>query len=87
MGEDASLVMALFNPNNYPHLENHLGYNLNNLGKTYRSAHILASRNTESSVNISLMMEGKTGKFKELPKKEDRDSLEKVYSYIKQKNL
>lgn len=87
MGEDATMVLALFNPYNYPHLGNHLGYDIKPFNKTYRSAHILASRNTESNVNISLMLEGKTGNFMELPKPEDRDKLEKVYKYVKQKRL
>jgi replicative DNA helicase len=66
LGEDASLVIALFNPTLYPHIKKHLGYDLKAIGKGYRSAHILASRNTESGVNIGLNMIGETGKFTEL---------------------
>lgn len=63
---DASMVIALFNPTLYPHLETHLGYDILKIGKGYRSVHILASRNTETGVNISLNMEGKNGSFEEL---------------------
>jgi replicative DNA helicase len=66
LGEDASLVMALFNPTLYPHIKTHLGYDLTEIGKGYRSAHILASRNTESGVNLALNLEGQTGRFEEL---------------------
>jgi hypothetical protein len=68
LGEDASLVIALFNPTLYSHIKKHLGYDLKEIGKGYRSAHILASRNTESGVNIGLDMLGQTGRFVELEK-------------------
>lgn len=87
LGEDCSMAIALFNPTMYPHLERHLNYDLNLLGKSYRSAHILASRNTESGVNISLLLEGKTGNFKELPKANDHDNLVRAYDYVKAKGL
>lgn len=87
LAEDASLVIAPFNPTVYPHLERHLGYDLTSLGRSYRSVHILASRNTESNVNISFVIEGKTGNFKELPKVKDDDDLKKVYKYVKEKGL
>lgn len=66
--EDASMVIAIFNAGLYPHIEKHLGYNIKEIGKGYRSLHILASRNTESGVNIGLHLEGETGRFSELPK-------------------
>lgn len=67
-GEDASLVIALFDAGRYPHIKKHLGYDLSKVGKGYRSAHILASRNTETGVNISLKLYGQTGLFEELEK-------------------
>ena len=87
LGEDCTMAVAIFSPTNYPHLERHLKYDLPKIGKSYRSAHILASRNTESNVNIAFLMEGKTGNFKELPKAGDTEHLEKVYEYVKNKNL
>lgn len=66
LGEDASMAIALFNPTLYSHIRKHLGFDLKKIGKGYRSAHILASRNTESGVNIALNLEGATGKFNEL---------------------
>jgi len=66
LSEDASIVMALFNPTLYPHIRTHLDQDLAEIGKGYRSAHILASRNTESGVNLALKLEGETGRFEEL---------------------
>ena len=85
-GADASLVLGLFNPTLLPHLRTHLGYDLIKIGKSYRSLHILASRNTETGVNLSLMMEGKTGMFRELPKNDDNERLNEVYEYVQKFN-
>ena len=68
MSEDASVVIALFNPTLYPHIKNHLGYNLAKIGKGYRSLHILANRHGITGVNISLNLEGNTGVCTELEK-------------------
>lgn len=68
MSEDASVVIALFNPTLYPHIKKHLGYDLSKIGNGYRSLHILANRHGISGANISLDLEGNTGICKELPK-------------------
>jgi len=82
LAEDASLVMALFNPTLLPHLRKHKQYDLKKIGKGYRSLHILASRNTPTGVSVSLLLEGKTGNFKELPNNDEMSKLEKVYEYV-----
>jgi replicative DNA helicase len=87
LSEDASLVLGLFNPTKYRHLDRHMGYDLNAIGKSYRSIHVLAARNTEADVSIAALLEGKTGRFKELPKPSDGNSLEKVYEYVEEKGL
>ncbi len=79
--EDASMVIALFNPVLYSHIDTHLGYNIRKLDKGYRSAHILASRNTETGVNISFYMEGKNGIFRELKPKDTMK--EEDYNIVK----
>jgi replicative DNA helicase len=86
LGEDASMVIGLFNPAPYKHLQEHLGYNLTKIGKNYRSIHVLASRNTEANVSVSVLLEGKTGKMKELPRPSSLE-LERVYKYIEKKEL
>jgi replicative DNA helicase len=87
LSEDASLVMGIFNPTQHKHLERHLNYDLNGIGKSYRSIHVLASRNTEANVSISAIIEGKTGRFKELPRPHEQEALNKVYEYVEQKGL
>lgn len=82
ISEDASLVMALFNPTLLPHLRKHKNYDLKKIGKGYRSLHILASRNTPTGVSVSLLIEGKTGNFKELPNSDENNKLEQVYEYV-----
>ena len=68
MSEDASVVLGLFNATLYPHIKNHLGYNLDTIGKGYRSLHILANRHGITGANISYNLEGNTGICTELPK-------------------
>jgi len=67
LAEDATIVLALFNPTVFSHLERHNGYQITQIGKSYRSLHILASRNTIADVTVSLSINGKTGDFVELP--------------------
>ena len=81
------MVIGLFNPSNYTHLQRHLGYDLLRLGKSYRSIHILASRNTEANVSVSVILEGKTGKMRELPLPQDEFNLNQVYKYVENKRL
>jgi hypothetical protein len=65
--EDASMVLAMFNPTLYPHIKKHLSYDLSKIGKSYRSLHILDSRNTESNVNLGILLTGENGFISELP--------------------
>ncbi len=68
LAEDASVVLALFNPILYPHIKRHLGYDLAQIGNGYRSLHILANRHGISGANLSFNLEGNTGICAELPK-------------------
>lgn len=85
--EDASLVIALNHPTKYKHLSRHLGYDIDAIGKSYRSVHVLANRNGEADVSIATLLEGKTGKFSELPRPSDEHELKKVYEYVEEKGL
>jgi len=67
LAEDASMLIAMFNPTLYTHIKKHLSYDLTKLGKSYRSLHILDSRNTESNVNLGIMLMGENGFISELP--------------------
>jgi hypothetical protein len=81
--EDANLVIAIFNPSVYKHIHQHLNYDIDRLGKYYRSVHILQSRETECFVNEGLFFLGEIGNFTELPEASNLQSLEKFYNYIK----
>lgn len=70
MAEDADMVIALFNAHLYPHLDTHKDYVLEYAENCYRSWHLLASRHTLAPASKALVMAGKTGFFKELPKPE-----------------
>lgn len=67
LAEDSSLVIGLFNPAIYPHLNKHLGYNLNKLQRFYRSAHILANRHGASPANYALFFDPIPKTFYEIP--------------------
>ena len=79
LAEDASIVFALFNPTTLPHLDKYDGYDLKKIGKSFRSLHIIASRNTMSDVSVALTIDGKTGNFTELPKSRDELQMSKLY--------
>jgi len=66
LGETADIVIALFNPNTYTHLDRHLGYELKHFDRGYRSVHVILSRYTPSPINKSLFFNAKTGRFIEL---------------------
>ena len=85
--EDANLVIGILNPNLYPNLSYHLDYKLEDWGNSYRSIHIVASRNVEGDINLSVILEGKTGRIKELPKASDAEGLNKMKKYMEEKGL
>jgi KaiC/GvpD/RAD55 family RecA-like ATPase len=66
LSEDASMLLALFNPTKYPHITTFLGKNVKEVGKGYRSLHIIDSRFTESDIDIRLEFDGLTGTFSEI---------------------
>jgi len=66
LGESSDMVIALFNPNTYKHLTEHLGHELSHYEGKYRSLHVLASRFTESFINLPLEFDGETGLWREL---------------------
>ena len=87
LSEDANLVLGILNPNLYPNLDNHLGYSLADWGNSYRSIHIVASRNIEGDANLAVLLEGKTGRITELPKKDDYEGLNRMKRYKEEKGI
>jgi hypothetical protein len=64
---DANVIMTLFSPYRY-NLERFQGYNISNLGNTYRNLEILENRDGEPNINLGLNFIGPCGTFRELPK-------------------
>lgn len=73
LAEDANQIVALFSPSNYPHLEGHLGYDLNKLQTWYRSVHVLANRSGAAPVNYGMFMDVIAKRFTKLPKPDGSD--------------
>lgn len=44
IGEDADLIMSIFNPCVYSHITNHFGYDILTLGEYYRYFHVVVNR-------------------------------------------
>lgn len=67
LAQDADLILALFNPGQYNHIRNHMGYNLDELpDDSYRSVHILENRNGPGFLSEGLFFRGACGVFSEL---------------------
>jgi len=59
--------IALFNPSEFPHLAEHLGYDVNVFQNVLRSVHLLLNRIGDAPRNAGLIFDGKCKSFKELP--------------------
>lgn len=78
--EDADIVLALFDPMRY-NIEDPSGYDLNNFrdsfgAKYYRSLRLIKNSFGEDDIRTGLAFHGKTGIFKELPKKKDMEGFD-----------
>lgn len=79
---DANIVLGLFAPHRFG-IKDHYGYNINILKDNYRSLALLKSRDGESNVKVPLFFNGASDYFKILPRVDDAEGMDKVYSYIK----
>lgn len=78
LGETSDMVLALFNPNVYSHIDEHFGYKLGDWKGAYRSLHVLASRYSDMGLNSALIFDYKSGTFLELPAANDKAALQKI---------
>lgn len=83
LAEDANLVIGLFNPNIYHHLDEHMHYPLRTLNKMYRSAHILANRDGPAGSALPLVMDHATGKFIEIPHYSEKKQILEIGKELK----
>lgn len=78
---DANVIIALHNPNE-DNVKLYNNYDISRLGNNYRDLIILANREGEPNVSIGLLYYTKAGMFKELPRPDDQDGLNRVYNEL-----
>lgn len=79
--QDANVVLGIFAPNRY-NIENHNGYDILKLRDNYRSLSVLKDRDGVANIKVPLFFNGATDFFKEMPRSDDRENIQKVYQYI-----
>lgn len=78
---DANLVLGLFSPAKHD-LREYMGYDITKLKDNVRFLEVLINRNGCMGGMIGLYFDGAVCYFKELPRPEEKEALEKVYNYI-----
>lgn len=73
LSEDADLVMAMFNPSIYPHIEEYYGYDLSAFQRYFRSVHILANRSRHSGIVFAMFFDYISKKFTKLPSSDSNE--------------
>lgn len=72
--EDAEIILAIFSPDKAK-LNSHRGYNIAELGDSFRSIFVLKSRYGESNVEDFIFYDGKCNKWVEMP------SVDSIHDY------
>ena len=80
---DANIILGLFSPARY-RIANHEGYNINFFDNNYRSLSLLKDRDGIADKKVPLFFNGAIDFFKELPRPEDSEGMERVTKYITQ---
>ena len=81
---DADIVLGLFSPFKFG-LPNYYGYDITKLKNNVRFLTILVNRNGELGGTCPLYFNGAACVFNELPRPNDKESMEKVYKYVAKK--
>ena len=80
---DADVVLGLFAPSRH-NIEKHAGYDIVKLQDNYRSLSILKNRRFGvSNGRTGLYFDGRTNYFKELPRPDDEEKMERVLEFIR----
>ena len=82
---DVNVAIGLFAPDRYKITE-HNGYNVLKFRDKYRSLNIMKSRDGIANKKLPLFFNGAVDFFKELPKSDDIEGMNRVYEYINQLN-
>lgn len=78
---DCNILMGLFSPFKFG-LKEYMGYDITKFKDNIRFLEICINRDGELGGLIALFFDGATCTFTELPKPEDKSSLERVYKYL-----
>lgn len=79
---DGNIVFGLFSPYKFG-IKEYLGYDITFFKDNIRFLEVLCNRDGESGGIIALYFDGATCSFYELPKPDDSEGLQKVYTYIR----
>lgn len=77
----ANVVLGLFSPAKHD-LREYMGYDITKLRDNVRFLEVLVNRNGCMGGLVALYFDGAVCYFKELPRPDDKEGLEKVYNYI-----
>jgi len=81
-GNDANVILGLFSPMKF-NMPEYLGYDVTILQDRLRFLEVLKSRDGSCGGIIPLWFDGAVCDFKELPKADDKDAMDKIYAYCK----
>lgn len=85
IARDVNIALGLFAPDRYKITE-HNGYNIVRFRDRYRSMNIMKSRDGIANKKLPLFFNGAVDFFKELPKSDNIEDMNRVYEYINQLN-
>lgn len=86
IARDVNVAIGLFAPDRYKITE-HNGYNILRFRDRYRSMNIMKSRDGIANKKLPLFFNGAVDFFKELPKADDMENMNRVYEHINQLNI
>ena len=78
---DANIVLGLFAPNRFGIKESY-GYDIRRLKDNFRLLSILKNRDGDSNIKVPLFFNGAVDFFSVLPKVDDKEGIQKVYTYL-----
>lgn len=80
---ESSYVFGLFNPYRY-RIEDYEGYDIKILKNNFRSLYLMKSRDGEADVQVPFYFDGATDFFKEMPRVDDKEKLNRMYQSVLQ---
>lgn len=83
-GEDCTVMIGVTNPYAFE-LREYLGYDISKLRDNFRVAEIVLARKGKANGLCPLYFNGAVNDYKELPRPDDTQSIEKWYSWLRNK--